>query len=224
MSCGAAATGLLQQLAALFVVGRLHRVAVELEGAIGHLGPRAPQRVHLGRRQPGRGEQRRRQPILQREQLVGGAVGAGAADELAGGHVDDAGGEPHLAAGALVGADYDPGGADERAQANGADRRQVALLVLQLLLGDGAIEGAALDDAHAALLEVDGQRLADGLAHRRARRSQIGERHHRHHRLAGLRQARAGQHRGDEHGGAPHAATGPRRLTDAPRRSARARP
>src|SRR5581483_10727517 len=87
-----------QELVAARVVALDQRVAVVLDGAqAAQPRPPAP-----GEREAGRARQLCGHAILQREQLARRAVDLGAADDLAGLDVDEARGEPHARAGALV--------------------------------------------------------------------------------------------------------------------------
>ena len=94
------------------------RVTVELDAA----QAAAAEARAAARRddEAGRARQLLRDAILQREKIAGGAVDLGAADDDAGLHVDEARGQPHVAADALIGAGGDERGADELADGDGA--------------------------------------------------------------------------------------------------------
>ena len=158
------------------VVGGEQRVAVELDAAQPTGEARAVARRHG---EAGRARQLLRDAILQREEIAGGAVDFGAADDHARLHVDEARRQPHVAADALVGAGGDERGAHQLADGDGARHVDVGGR-LQLLLGEHGVEPPALDDAQAGHgAQVGRHRLADRLADGAAPAREIGERQHR---------------------------------------------
>ena len=158
--------GLAQELVAPLVVLGEERVAVELDAA----QAAAEARAALGRDgEAGRARQLGGDAILQRQEIASRPVDLGAADDDAVLDADEARGQAHVVADALVGPGGDERSADQLADGDGARHVELAA-PLQRLLAEHGVEPPALDDAQpgdGAQLRRHG--LADRLAHVPAR-------------------------------------------------------
>ena len=97
-----------------------------------------------------RAQQRHRHPILQPQQLTSTAVYFGRAHHLAGLDLNKARGQSHLRRKLLIRADYDQLRAQDLADTNHSGDIDILTMHLQVLLGQDAVQVAALDQPQPA--------------------------------------------------------------------------